>query len=279
MFSFLSIKLFLSRQYRRYVKLSRQYRSNSPNHKYSQPVASNPRTRFYLLSALLASMLIGTTFYIFNQAFQNEPIASNDLQEDFFNQVDESHLTTVSVVQNDGESTNSTLLGLVQNPEDLAKKEEGFKLYSFNSLISERIGLTREVPDTRHALCRDKSYPEVTSVVDQPEKILDTTVIICFYNEEYWTLLRTVYSLLQRTEPAKLLKEILLVDDSSDSKFGVFKRIFCNEVVVSQMVSNKSSMISIKTYLNLFNMEKPAEWKMRFSYQKFVTFVLQRDLV
>lgn len=41
------------------------------------------------------------------------------------------------------------------------------------------------------------------------------SVIICFYNEHFKTLLRTAYSVLNRT-PHYLLEEIILIDDMSD---------------------------------------------------------------
>uniref|UniRef100_A0A8C9FHH3 Polypeptide N-acetylgalactosaminyltransferase n=1 Tax=Pavo cristatus TaxID=9049 RepID=A0A8C9FHH3_PAVCR len=73
-------------------------------------------------------------------------------------------------------------------------------------LISNRLGYHREVPDTRDAKCREKSYPS-----DLPF----ASVIICFYNEALSALLRTVHSVLDRT-PAHLLHEIILVDDNSE---------------------------------------------------------------
>ena len=54
--------------------------------------------------------------------------------------------------------------------------------------------------------CKDKSYRTDLPVA---------SVIICFYNEALSALLRTVHSVLDRT-PARLLHEIILVDDDSD---------------------------------------------------------------
>uniref|UniRef100_A0A8C7X339 Glycosyltransferase 2-like domain-containing protein n=1 Tax=Oryzias sinensis TaxID=183150 RepID=A0A8C7X339_9TELE len=41
------------------------------------------------------------------------------------------------------------------------------------------------------------------------------SVVICFFNEAFSALLRTVHSVLDRT-PAYLLHEIILVDDQSE---------------------------------------------------------------
>uniref|UniRef100_A0A8C5UJC0 Polypeptide N-acetylgalactosaminyltransferase n=1 Tax=Microcebus murinus TaxID=30608 RepID=A0A8C5UJC0_MICMU len=73
-------------------------------------------------------------------------------------------------------------------------------------LISNRLGYHRDVPDTRNAACKEQSYPTDLPVA---------SVVICFYNEAFSALLRTVHSVIDRT-PTQLLHEIILVDDDSD---------------------------------------------------------------
>ncbi|XP_048246649.1 polypeptide N-acetylgalactosaminyltransferase 5-like [Haliotis rufescens] len=82
---------------------------------------------------------------------------------------------------------------------------EGRRRNSFNQLVSDRISVRRRLPDNRQEECKSRVYP-----VDLPP----ASVIICFHNEAWSTLLRSVHSVLDRS-PAHLIKEIVLVDDAS----------------------------------------------------------------
>ena len=97
-------------------------------------------------------------------------------------------------------------LGAARSAADVAVRDEGYKTFAFNTLVSNRIGTKRHLPDTRHKECNKLTYPS-----DLPS----ASVIICFYHEDYMTLLRTVHSVIDRSAPRQL-KEIILVNDQSD---------------------------------------------------------------
>ncbi|OQV18533.1 Polypeptide N-acetylgalactosaminyltransferase 5 [Hypsibius exemplaris] len=93
-------------------------------------------------------------------------------------------------------------------PEERAAYDKGFEKNSFNQYASDMISVHRSLPDMRPKTCRDaaKNYSK---------KLPDTSVIVCFHNEAWSALLRSVHSILDRT-PSNLLKEVILVDDASD---------------------------------------------------------------
>lgn len=57
------------------------------------------------------------------------------------------------------------------------------------------------------------------------------SVIICFHNEGWTVLARTVHSVIDRT-PESLLDAVILVDDFSDMRELKFK-IFCKLITYS----------------------------------------------
>ncbi|CAG0892742.1 unnamed protein product [Cyprideis torosa] len=94
----------------------------------------------------------------------------------------------------------------VRTADDLAKKDDGYRNHAFNDLVSTRIGNIREIPDTRHQNCLNRQYPS---------SLPSVSVIICFHNEALSTLLRSIHSVLRRSEP-DLLEEIILINDDSN---------------------------------------------------------------
>lgn len=85
------------------------------------------------------------------------------------------------------------------------KKEQLYAVNGFNAALSDLISLNRSVPDIRHPACKTKRY------LRQLESV---SVIVSFHNEHFSTLLRTCYSVINRS-PESLLTEIILVDDAS----------------------------------------------------------------
>lgn len=80
--------------------------------------------------------------------------------------------------------------------------------WGFNMVASDKVSLDREPKDLRHEECKHWDYP--------PEDMMPTvSVVLVFHNEAWSTLMRTVHSVYNRT-PAKILKEVVLIDDGSN---------------------------------------------------------------
>lgn len=92
-------------------------------------------------------------------------------------------------------------LGSEEDAEVRKRWREGH----FNVHLSDQIPLDRAVPDTRPDTCKNSMIHD-----DLPS----TSVIFCFVDEVWSTLLRSVHSVFNRSPP-HLLKEIILVDDCS----------------------------------------------------------------
>ncbi|XP_016367400.1 polypeptide N-acetylgalactosaminyltransferase 9 [Sinocyclocheilus rhinocerous] len=111
-------------------------------------------------------------------------------------------------------------MGLVEGPgglgeggaaatlgEDSRESEGRYEEYGYNAQLSDRISLDRNIPDYRPKKCKQLTYSD-----DLPQ----ISVVFIFVNEALSVILRSVHSVVNHT-PAHLLKEIILVDDNSDS--------------------------------------------------------------
>ncbi|XP_064628696.1 polypeptide N-acetylgalactosaminyltransferase 5-like [Lineus longissimus] len=90
---------------------------------------------------------------------------------------------------------------------------DGYENTGFNKYASDRIPLDRDIPDTRSLKCASTPFYDESAILFYPS----LGVAIPLRNEPRSTLLRTVHSILNRTRPS-LLKEIVLLDDFSDSE-------------------------------------------------------------
>ncbi|CAL1539306.1 unnamed protein product [Lymnaea stagnalis] len=91
----------------------------------------------------------------------------------------------------------------------------GYKEFAFNKYLSDRISMNRRLPDVREPACNQTASQEPS---------LTASVIIVVDNEPWTTLMRTVYSVVERSPPS-LLKEIILVDDASTSDVLIYPRL------------------------------------------------------
>ncbi|XP_041057513.1 polypeptide N-acetylgalactosaminyltransferase 5 [Carcharodon carcharias] len=91
--------------------------------------------------------------------------------------------------------------------EKLAKEKwnEGH----FNVYLSNMIPLDRAIPDTRPEGCSNQVIHN---------NLPTTSIIMCFMDEVWSTLLRSIHSIFNRS-PAHLIKEVILVDDFSTKEY------------------------------------------------------------
>ncbi|XP_071602429.1 polypeptide N-acetylgalactosaminyltransferase 5 [Heliangelus exortis] len=95
-------------------------------------------------------------------------------------------------------------------PDD--KKEEAksrWKEGNFNVYLSDLIPVDRAIADTRPAGCSEQQVHD---------ELPTTTIIMCFVDEVWSTLLRSVHSVLGRSPP-HLIEEVILVDDFSTKEY------------------------------------------------------------
>ncbi|GFR99064.1 polypeptide N-acetylgalactosaminyltransferase [Elysia marginata] len=92
------------------------------------------------------------------------------------------------------------------NVPEKAKYDAGWANHKFNEYASSHISVERDVPDYRPSQCRTRQYSPY---------LPQASIIICFYNEAWSVLQRTIHSVFRRSPP-DLISEVILVDDFSD---------------------------------------------------------------
>ncbi|CAO1427450.1 unnamed protein product [Diamesa serratosioi] len=90
--------------------------------------------------------------------------------------------------------------------EDINRNNEIFLEEGLYAVVSDKIALDRSLPDKRHLMCRNKTHLK---------NLPHVSIIIIFHNEYWSVLLRTLWSIYNRT-PHELIHEIILVNDASD---------------------------------------------------------------
>ena len=74
---------------------------------------------------------------------------------------------------------------------EIVKRKAMYKNHAFEEYVSEMISLKRSLPDFRGQWCRDQYDGKISHL----EKV---SIIICFHNEAWSTLLRSVHSIINR---------------------------------------------------------------------------------
>lgn len=98
----------------------------------------------------------------------------------------------------------------LSSAKDKERAAEVFKQGAYNVYISDRISPNRTLHSVVAKECNDIKY--------NIDELPNVSVIIIFTNEIFSALVRTIWSVINRT-PKKLLKEIILVDDFSDKDY------------------------------------------------------------
>lgn len=133
------------------------------------------------------------------------PVAAANYQSYTVNEKFEESIRLDLAKQERGLGDNGRAASL-SDPADREIGERQLAKIALNEELSEHLRYNRTLQDARNPLCRTESF--------DIDSLPTTSVIIIFYNEPYSVLVRTVHSVLD-TVGHRLLKEIILVDDSS----------------------------------------------------------------
>ncbi|XP_005390876.1 PREDICTED: polypeptide N-acetylgalactosaminyltransferase 13 isoform X1 [Chinchilla lanigera] len=159
--------------------------------------------RFVYCKVVLATSLMWVLVDVFLLLYFSECNKCDDKQE-------RSLLPALrAVISRNQEGPGEMGKAVLIPKDDQEKMKELFKINQFNLMASDLIALNRSLPDVRLEGCKTKVYPD---------ELPNTSVVIVFHNEAWSTLLRTVYSVINRS-PHYLLSEVILVDDASERDF------------------------------------------------------------
>ncbi|KAH9524895.1 Polypeptide N-acetylgalactosaminyltransferase 3 [Bulinus truncatus] len=95
---------------------------------------------------------------------------------------------------------------VVLTPGEQTLAEKALSEFNVNTVASDAVPLNRLVPDSRISKCDQLQY--------NTSHLPTASIIIPFYDEWPSLLLRTVYSVINRS-PRHLVKDIILIDDAS----------------------------------------------------------------
>lgn len=173
-------------------------------------VCSLRRLLKYTLLISLTSFITTVIFHLVRKNNHIHPRSIHDdlPYEDSSASAEKINWHDVSLIAEEGKRSGIGEHGAAATLPPNHSKAKYADLYGsngYNALISDYISVNRSVPDIRHPDCKYKKYRST---------LPDVSVIVPFHNEHWSTLLRTIFSVLNRS-PTKLIKEIILVDDSS----------------------------------------------------------------
>lgn len=188
---------------------AREYNYDSRD---NQQLALDRRLKLQTLTELSNSSS-SSSDDISSQLDSSDSSANASEAVDLLREEEEADAQDAAVIPPPSDPTGPGELGRPVVLKNLTKEQQnlvnvGWENNAFNQYISDIISVNRTLPDVRDPSCKNLKYTNI-------RRLPQTSVIICFHNEAWSVLLRTVHSILNRS-PRRLVKEIILVDDFSN---------------------------------------------------------------